>query len=296
MQNRKNSPGTKWTLLSLLKWTTDYFKSHGIENPRTDAEVLLAEALGLRRIDLYIRYDQPLTDDELSRFKAMIKRRIRREPVAYITGAKEFWSMDLRVTGDVLIPRPETELLVEAALDIIPNEAAAFRVFEIGTGSGAISLAIARERPAWQLFASDICVKAVTVARENAERNGLKERIQFFVGNGCKPLKEDLYSYDMIVSNPPYIKTDDLPGLQPEIYLYEPRKALEGGMDGLDTVRQIVGSAHRHLNRGGHLILEIGSDQRAGVQQIIESAGRYGSIAFFKDYSGHDRMVHARRS
>ncbi len=291
MQSQTTRPEPpRWTILELLKWTTGFLGSRDIDSPRADAEVLLAAALGVDRIDLYVRYDQPLTAEELSQYKSMIKRRIRREPVAYIVGTKEFWSLSLRVCSDVLIPRPETECLVEKALGLIP-EHSALKIFEIGTGTGAVSLALASERPCCRVIASDISPSALRVARNNADDHGLGERVSFLCGNACFPLKTDLRHLDMILSNPPYIRTAELDGLQPEITLYEPRRALDGGPDGLDCIRGMITSAHRFLKPSGYLLLEIGHDQRQAVAQVAQTVGCYDPIWFEKDYSGHDRLA-----
>ena len=294
MQSQTIGPEPKWTILNLLKWTTDYFKSHEIESPRADAEVLLAEALKIGRIDLYVRYDQPLTTVELSLYKSMIKRRVRREPVAYIVGAKEFWSMDLCVSGDVLVPRPETECLVEKALSLIPEDVD-LQILEIGTGSGAIALALASERPRCRIIASDLSIKALDTAGKNAGIHGFSERMHFLCGSGSLPFKEDGRPFDLILSNPPYIRTDEIEGLQPEIVRYEPRMALDGGPDGLDCIREIIGSAHRFLKPKGFLLLEIGYDQRRSVEKIVETVGCYETVAIEKDYSGYDRVALIRK-
>ena len=294
MQSQPNDPETKWTILRLLKWTTDYFASHNIDSPRAAGEILLAYALQLKRIDLYVQYEQPVTTKELSLFKSYIKRRVRREPVSYIVGSKEFWSMDLRVTKDVLIPRPETECLVEISLKLIPDKSP-MRVFEIGTGSGAISIALASERPDLRFAASDRSLNALALARDNARRQKVAQAICFFSGDWCLPLKERMFPFDMILSNPPYINTADICRLQPEIFMYEPHMALDGGADGLQCIRHIVGTAHAHLKPKGGLLLEIGHDQRVGVKNIIDAVGAYEEVVFKKDYSGYDRVVQMRK-
>ena len=288
MQNQSNRE-RQWTILSLIQWTTSYFKSHHIENPRADAEILLAHALSLERIDLYLRYDQPLNSGELSRFKLLIKRRIQREPIAYITGTKEFWSLDFRVTTDVLIPRPETECLVEKALVGLSGETP-LRILELGTGSGAVTIALASEKPNHHYFASDRSVFAVRLAGENAKRHELNRLISFFAGDWFQPLNEDGF-FDMIISNPPYIRTEEIDRLEPEIFQYEPRISLDGGEDGLRSIEQILVQVHHYLKPKGKLLLEMGYDQREKIQVILNSMGRYDNIFFFMDYSGHDRGV-----
>jgi len=294
MQSQKSDRELQWDILSLLQWTTDYFHTHRIESPRLDAEILLAHSLGIRRIDLYLRHDQPLIAPELARFKSFIRRRVRREPVAYIIGSKAFWSVTLRITRDVLIPRPETECLVEAALAVMQGRCG-MRVFEIGTGSGAISLALAAERPDHRYDASDLSVKALWIARENARLNRAGGAVNFFCGDGFFPLREQRRPFDLIVSNPPYIRTGDIEGLQPEVACYEPRLALDGGPDGLRSIRHIIVHAAGYLKPGGYVILEIGHDQRRGVERIIRNSGLYDAVCFGKDYGGFDRIVSMKR-
>jgi len=293
----KDSEDVKWTINKIIRWATSYLKSHDIDSPRTTGEILLAHALKLNRIDLYLNYDQPLNGDELQRFKALIKRRIRREPVAYILGAKEFWSLDLRVNRNVLIPRPETECLVEKALILLSENAAAppLRILDLGTGSGAIVMALASQQPQHVYFASDRFWPAVAVARANARRFEYGERIHFFVGDWLASLNDDKTGFDMIVSNPPYIPSNDIDGLQPEICRFEPRAALDGAVDGLACFRTIVGTAANHLKSEGVLIMEIGHDQRENVRRIAADSKRFEDFECAKDYSGHDRVVWMRK-
>ncbi len=293
MQNQPKVTDPDWTIIKILQWTTSYFRSNEIDSPRSTAEILLARTLGLKRIDLYLRYDQPLVRSELDCFRALIKRRINREPVAYIVGLKEFWNMELTVTREVLIPRPETECLVEEALSALSKESfySPKMVLEVGTGSGAIILAIASEKPEHNYFASDISSEAAFVALKNAKRHRLDKKICFFCGNWFLPLKEKDRLFDMVLSNPPYIKKDDISSLQPEISRFEPLTALDGGEDGLCQMRNIISSAHRFLNSKGFLIIEIGHDQKEAVYKIAEETGSYQNIYFRKDYSGFDRII-----
>jgi release factor glutamine methyltransferase len=301
MEHHPKSGSTPWNIVKLLKWTTSYFKSHGIDSPRATAEILLAHILKLKRIDLYLRYDQPLCSDELTRFKALIKRRVNREPVAYIVGVKEFWSMDFIVTSKVLIPRPETECLVEAAISVLQQNSKqnakdkSRRVLELGTGSGAIILALASQCTEHLFFASDRSLQAVALAQENAGRHGLDKAVDFFCGDWLTALSDDRHRFDMIISNPPYIRTRAIGRLQPEIYKFEPIAALDGDEDGLLCLRLIIDSAYRYLNPGGSLILEIGHDQKTDVKKIIDRCGNYEKIVFKKDYSGWDRVVQMQK-
>jgi release factor glutamine methyltransferase len=297
MQNPEQSKPLEWTILKLLGWTTSYFNSHNIDSPRIDAEVLLAHVLDVERIDLYTRHDQPLSASELSRFKKLIRRRALREPVAYITRSKEFWSRDLTVTPDVLIPRPETELLVERALEILSRMAATEKrnILDLGTGSGAVVIALASVQPHHLYVASDISANAIQVARQNAQRHGLDPVIRFLVGDWLRPFKPDDSRFDLIVSNPPYIQRGLIDGLQPEIVKFEPRRALDGGENGLRCLERIISEAHRHLTESGTLLLEIGYDQREAIADIAARRKWYGQPEFYKDYAGHDRVVEIRR-
>ena len=297
MYNQPDSSDNEWTILKVLTWTTSYFKSNEIESPRPSAEILLAHLLETTRVDLYLKYDQPLNSKELEKFKTLIKRRAAREPVAYITGIKEFWSLELAVTKDVLIPRPETECLVEASLLLLSaastgnSKLKPMQILELGTGSGAIVLALAKEQPKHFYFASDCSINTVKVAKNNAIKNNLDEKISFFTGDWVSSLNYKNISFDLIISNPPYVRTGDIAGLQPEIFKYEPLAALDGKEDGLSSLKHIICSAHKLLKKYGTLILEIGHDQKAAVSRIIEKCGQYENIAFSKDYSRYDRVV-----
>ncbi|MFV9645111.1 MAG: peptide chain release factor N(5)-glutamine methyltransferase [Desulfobacterales bacterium] len=302
MQDQLQTSAHEWNILNILKWTASYFQTNDIDSPRAAAEILLAHVLKLNRIELYIRYDQPLTKKELALFKALIKRRIAREPIAYIVGIKEFWSMDIAVTKDVLIPRPETEHLVEAALSLLPpidcldcSRNIPKRILELGTGSGAIICALASQRPEHIFIASDRSIKAVELAAKNAKHHNLNKKIMFFSGDWFMPLKDDIHLFDMIISNPPYINSLLINKLQPEISMYEPVMALDGGKDGLRQLRHILCRAHTYLKPGGSLLLEIGYDQKEDIRRIGNSGGHYEQVVFTKDYSGYDRVVQMKK-
>jgi release factor glutamine methyltransferase len=288
---------SQWTIIKLIRWATSYLQSHDIDSPRATGEILLAHALQLNRIDLYLKYDQPLVADELQKFKSLIKRRINREPVAYILGVKEFWSLDLAVNENVLIPRPETECVVEVALDQLAQKTSRppQRILDLGTGSGAIVLALASQQPRHLYFASDRFRSAVETACRNAGRHDLGRKIHFFVGDWLSSLTGARPGFDLIVSNPPYIPSREIGGLQPEIHQFEPIAALDGNQDGLGCYRTIVASAHNHLNPGGVLLLEIGHGQREDIRQLAVDCGRYEGFSCSKDYSGYDRVVWMRK-
>lgn len=301
MQNQPTSIDPEWTIIKLLKWTTSYFKSRDIDSPRAEAEILLAHALKLRRIDLYLHYDQPLYRNELATYKDLIKRRINREPVAYILGAKEFWSMDFIVTKDVLIPRPETELLVETALSLLPDDSninsisKPKHILELGTGSGAVVLSLASMRPHHLYFASDRILAATGLAKRNAKLHGLETVVSFFCSDWFGTFDEGRPVFDMIISNPPYVPSRVIGKLQLEISRYEPISALDGGEDGLSCLRHIINNAHLYLRRQGVLLLEIGHDQKNDVRRIIDQCAKYENIVYTKDYNGYDRVVQMQK-
>lgn len=287
----------QWTVLELLSWTTDYFKRHGIDSPRSDAEVLLAHCIACERIDLYLRFDQPLNPDELSSFKQVIKRRILHEPVAYITGLKEFWSLPFKVSPDVLIPRPDTECLVETALQHLPDSSTSptMDVLELGVGSGAVVVSLAHEKPACRFWASDFAWPAIHIAAQNAQSNGVASNIRFWVGCWLDALRSEGRMFDLILANPPYIPTADIQKLASDIRCFEPINALDGGADGLHEICTIVMNSQHYLKPGGHLLLEIGFDQSKAVTQMVSTLDAYDQIRFYKDYGGHLRVAEIRK-
>ena len=281
-----------WTIIKVLSWTTSYLKKHSLESPRLTGEILLAHCLGIKRIDLYLQYDRPLHKNELSAFKLLIKRRIQNEPVAYITGEKGFFESDFEVSQDVLIPRPDTETLVEQALKILKTDKDLSRprmILELGTGSGAIIVSLARAIPNNLYFASDISFAAIAIAKRNAKKIA-KDRIRFYAGSWFSPLGENS-RFDLVVSNPPYIPTADIQGLEFEIKEFEPMLALDGGTDGMDSYRSILKNAHNYLVPGGIILLEIGFDQKEIIQSICGQYKEYEFIDFIKDLSGHNRVA-----
>jgi len=283
----------KWTIQELVKWTISYFESRNIENPRASAEILLAYALDFKRIDIYLKYDKILSDKELQDFKALIKRRLQREPVAYIIKHKEFWSLDFEVTQDVLIPRPETECLIEAALNYLSYDKV-LNILDLGTGSGAIIITLAHERPKSLYFACDISQKALIIAKKNAQKYNLENLIYFFESNWFEALK-DSQKFDLIISNPPYINSQEIANLEPEIKDYEPKIALDGGQDGLVFIKHLINKSLNYLNENGILILEIGHNQKEEINKIFLENNFYKDIIFKKDYSGYDRLVCAKK-
>lgn len=275
----------RWTLLRILKWTADYFGERGIDSPRLDAELLLAAALGLDRVGLYLNYDRPLTDTELDRFRDSVKRRAGHEPVQYILGSSEFWSLRLQIDRQVLIPRADTEVLVEEVLALMPNRP--LRLLDVGTGSGAIAIALAHERPGWLITAVDISPAALNVARTNSALHNLTERIDFLEGDLAELPPGP---FEMVVSNPPYIPSGDLDALMPEVRDHEPRLALDGGPDGLAAYRMLTGQAGRILAPGGWLAVEVGIGQAETVTEMFLAAG-LEQVSQRDDYGGRPRVV-----
>ncbi len=284
-----------WTIKSLLDWTTIFFKNHKIEEPHLEAEILLSFALNIKRIQIYTMFEKVLNQEELAAFKKLIIRRIRREPTSYIIGRKSFMSLDFIVDKNVLIPRPETEILVESAIDIIKElNKENTNVLEIGTGSGAIAISIAKYCPNTKIIATDISQKALEIAQKNSEHHKTDGNVQFIAGNIFENLNKDL-KFDLILSNPPYIKTAEIQNLQPEIKNFEPLVALDGGQDGLDFYRKISKEAHNYLQQNGYLILECGYEQSKKVIDLIKNSYEYSRIYSKKDLNGIDRVVIAEK-
>ena len=275
----------KWTIKGVLDWATADFSSRGMDSPRLEAEILLAHLLRCERIRLYTDFDRPLEEGELARYREAIARRRKGVPSAHITGRREFWSIELEVSPEVLVPRPDTETLVEAALEVGPGES----VLDLCTGSGCVVIALASERPKAEFDATDISPAACEIARANADRQGLAERITVFEGDLFDAVP-DGKTYDMIVSNPPYVTTGEIPTLSPEVR-NEPALALDGGPDGLDIIRRILEGAHRHLNPGGAILIELDPRQaEIAAGELGERAlGVRGRIV--KDLAGRARVV-----
>ena len=283
--------GEGWTVLELLRWTTDYFQQHGIETARLDAECLLAAALGCPRLQLHVDFEKPVAPEERAGFRALVLRRAQeRVPVALLLGQREFWSLSFAVTEDVLVPRPETETLVSAALDALPDPDGEYRVLDVGTGSGCIALALATERPKAQITATDISQPALQIAARNAEELHLSERIRFLEGDLFVPVQGE--SFDLVVSNPPYVARESAGELPPEL-AHEPDIALFGGPDGLEILRPLVSGVGGLLRPGGGFAVEIDSAQAQSVSACCREAG-LEQIEVLRDLAKRARVVRAR--
>ncbi len=284
---------------AFLEWSIDRLTQAGVDSPRMEAEVLLAGALGFGREEIYRRPERILNEDEKSVSRDFVGRRVRREPVAHILGHREFWSLDFKITPDVLIPRPETETLIEtllklqAKLNAEASTGQVRRLLDIGTGSGIIAVVAAREITDCRVTATDLSPDALVVARENADTHDVSDQINFIQGDLFAEVPETLY--DFIVSNPPYIETKRLPDLMPDVRNFEPTAALDGGVDGLDFYRRIISKASDYLKEGGWLVFEIDETQAEAVSRLFCAEDKYETVNVTKDYSGYDRVVSARK-
>lgn len=277
-----------WTIRRVLTWATADFKQRGASSPRLDAELLLGLALGVGRIALIVDAERPLAKEELARYRALHQRRRAGEPVAYLRGEREFWGRVFRVDARVLVPRPDTEVLVEVALARTASASLGGRVLDLCTGSGCVAVTIARERPTNRVWATDVSAHALAVARENALRLGAPQ-IAFFEGDLFDALPKEA-RFELITANPPYIREDELPTLSVDVRAFEPKLALVSGADGLDLMRRLVREAPAHLAPGGVLAVELGCDQGDAVEALFAAAG-FIEVARRRDYSGLDRVV-----
>lgn len=281
-----------WTIGGLLDWTAKYLAQKQVEFPRLDAEVLLAHALGCKRIDLYgFRHAEPAAPEVRQRYKDLIRKRLEGCPVAYLVGRKEFFALEFEVTPAVLIPRPDTELVVMECLRLA-KALAEPRVLDVGTGSGAIAVALARQHKGARVTAVDASPEALAVAGRNAARHGVADRVRFLEGDLFAPVVGE--QFDFILSNPPYVAREDLPKLPPGVRDYEPHRALDGGPGGYDVLARLVEGAGAHLADGGHLIVEIGSAQEGPARERIAARAGFTLADTVHDHSGHPRVLRAR--
>lgn len=286
-------PDKIWRVVDLLHWTTEYFQQHDIPNPRLDAEVLLGHLLEKTRLELYLYFEMPVFQEHLTPFRELIKKRIEHTPVSYLTNQKEFMSLDFYVDERVLIPRPETEQLVET---ILTTKTESFqRLLELGTGSGVIATSLALQQPEWEIVATDISEPALAVAQKNAETHACREQINFLSGDLFEPIEaintDENTRFDWIVCNPPYIKNTERDTLSPDVQNYEPEIALFAGDDGLAVIRRLIAEAPKYLVPGGKLIFEIGETQTDSVRALIDTESAYCAYELLKDYAEKERIV-----
>jgi len=286
-----------WTIQKLLNWVTQYLADKGIESPRLCAELLLGHVLNLKRIELYTQFDKVVTQHQLDQLRQMVKRAAQNEPVQYLVGKTEFYSLELEVTPDCLIPRPETELLVERAIEFLRPRPGPQTVCDLCTGSGCIAIAIARNVTNCRVVATDVSDAALAVAARNISRHGLEDRVELLCGDLFDPIVPglDKSRFDLITCNPPYIASGEFETLERKVKNHEPREALLGGEDGLDTYRRIAEKVDQFLESDGALMLEIGYRQGQAVREILEQAECFTQITIEKDANDNDRVVIAHK-
>jgi release factor glutamine methyltransferase len=298
-----------WTIGRLIEWTRGFFEKKGIPQPRLEAEILLAHVLGRERIDLYMRYDESVGEDDRARLRELVRRRAGREPTRHLIGTCEFMSLALKVTPDCLIPRPETELLVEEVLRMFgvkrrPAGAGAaagadpkpVTAIDLCTGCGCVAVSLAVYLPSARIAATDISAAALAVARENAEGHGVADRIRFLEGDLFEPLDAaDVQPADLLVANPPYVAEAEWAALEPEIREHEPRAALVAGPTGTEVIERIVRGAPAYLKPGGTMLVEIGAEQGAAVAAKVPQVRGLGDVHVVKDYAGLDRLLAAKK-
>ena len=286
------------TAVNLLSQAVAELVEHSVLTPRLDAEVLLAHALQTGRAALYSRLHEPLPAESVAAFRELLRRRVQHEPLQYITGVREFWSLDLRVDPRVLIPRPETEVVIETALRLLSQSAVGHRpsaFLDIGTGSGCIAIALAKELPQAEIWATDICPDVLAVASENARSHRVTERIQFLQDDLFAAVAEKEGRFDLIVTNPPYVARSELTALQPEVRDWEPPVALDGGPDGLEFYRRLLHEGPIYLRAGGWLVMEIGHGQGKAVMRLAQDRCDLSNCRCVSDYAGRERVIIACR-
>ena len=301
------APPDAWTVRRVLEWTTGHLKKHGSDTARLDAEILLAHARGCQRIQLYTAYDEPLADAVRATMRDLVQRRAQAEPVAYLVGHREFFSLDFHVTRDVLIPRPDTETLVIEIIEGMKmlavgrsstgENACAVRVLDLCTGSGCVAIAVAKNRQSTkceiEIVATDISPAALTIARENATKHQVDDRIEFLEGDLFSALVPD-WKFDIIAGNPPYIPTAEIDTLDAEVAKHEPRLALDGGLSGLDVFDRLIAAAPQYAAPGALFLMEMSPEQAEPLQQRLLAHGGYTEVSVRKDLAGRPRVIRAR--
>lgn len=293
---RERAAGEPWTVLGLVQWSASYLAERGVERGRLDAEHLLADALGTTRLQLYLQFDRPLSLEELAAFKPLLRRRAQREPLQYVVGRAAFRDLELAVDRRVLIPRPETEVLVDVVLEWARarTDAAALDALDVGTGSGCIALALLTEGPFRRVVATDASADALVVAAANAAAAGVAHRWEGRLGPLWAPLA-DGGRFDLLVSNPPYVALGEAAGLEPEVRDWEPGGALFGGPEGLEVLTALVAGAADRIRSGGLLALEMGLGQAERVAEEVRATGAFGEPAIRRDLTGRPRILVAER-
>ena len=287
-----------WTIQRLLNWITEYFTNNGLDSPRLSTELLLSHILEMKRIELYTQFDKLVSEPQLDRLHDLVKRAGQNEPVAYLVGKTEFYSLQLNVTRDCLIPRPETELLTERAIEFLRTRTGTQFVCDLCTGSGCIAIAIARNHPDINIIATDISDAALNVAAQNVAKHNLTDRIRLLCGDLFDPVMPqlDVDKFDLIVCNPPYVSAAEFEALDKNVKDYEPKLALFAGRQGLDVHRRIIEKVNEFLKPDAALMLEIGYNQEQAVTGLLEHTGCFAEIAIEKDFHNNDRIAIAKKS
>jgi len=286
-----------WTIQKLLNWVTEYLGTKGIDSPRLSAELLLSHVLAKKRIELYTQFDHRVAEDQLALLRGLVKRAGQHEPVPYLVGKTEFYSLELNVTPDCMIPRPETELLVERAIKFLQVRSGPQIVCDLCTGSGCIAIAIVKNCPSARIIATDISDEALKVAAQNVQKHLLDERVELLCGDLFEPVTARLPGdrFDLTVCNPPYVSAAEHESLARNVRDYEPKLALFAGPDGLDIFRRVIEEAGGFLKPGGALMLEIGFSQGRAVKELLEQTGTFAEIRIERDFQNHDRIAIAKK-
>lgn len=288
---------TPWTIQRLLNWITEYFTSEGLDSPRLSAELLLSHVLAIKRIELYTQFDKPVAKQNLDRLHALVKRAVKHDPIQYLVGKTEFYSLEIAVTPDCLIPRPETELLVERAVEFLRTRTGQQLVCDLCTGSGCMAVAIAKNFLSADIIATDICDAALKIAAKNIANYHLENRINLLCGDLFDPIvpQLDIARFDLIVCNPPYVTACEFDSLDKKIKDYEPKQALIAGSDGLEIYRRIASEAAGFLKPDAALILEVGYSQGQAVKELLQQTGGFTEVTIEKDCHNNDRVVTAQK-
>ena len=282
------------TVLEVIQRSTEFLAKKGVDSPRLQTELLLAQLLQMPRLKLYLNFDRPLVESELKTLRAWVHRRAEREPLQHILGTTSFCGLEIAVNRDALIPRPETELLTERAAQLLSTfHGPLSTVLDFGTGTGCLAIALAVKCPQASICALDVSAVALDLARVNAARHHVSERIQFHCGDGFAALPGGV-TFDLLVSNPPYIPSAEIETLEPEVRLHDPRLALDGGADGLNFYRRLANEAPPFVKPGGRILLEFGDGQTTAVREIFERQ-KWIVEAVERDYSDRERILTARR-
>ena len=286
-----------WTTQKLLNWVTEYFTDKGVDSPRLSAELLLSYVLATKRIELYTQFDRPVAKQQLDQLHDLVKRAGQHEPVAYLTGKTEFYSLELNVTADCMIPRPETELLAERAIEFLRTRTGTQFVCDLCTGCGCIAVAIAKNFPDARIIATDISSAALAVAAVNIEKHQLNDQVTLLCGDLFEPLVRqlDVEEFDLIACNPPYVSAAEYEKVAKNVKDYEPKLALLAGTDGMDIYRRIVEKAGQFLKPDAVLMLEIGYAQGPAIRDLLEQTGTFAEIKVEKDLHNNDRIVSAKK-